>query len=194
MVFQCVRSAIWDAQIERDSLVSLGEHGRRVLSKLSRAQEVLVEQYGRDVSNKELADHLGMSEQEVIEWKQFRRRGYVESIQALALRAGGENGAIGEDHFDFVGLYQQAHDKELVGDVQLSQAVQEALGTSLTSRQREVVQLRYAFDGNVGPGRSQDLVAEMLGVRRESVRDVEMAAKRRLHPVLVSWFEEEEVA
>ncbi|HQD80868.1 MAG TPA: sigma-70 family RNA polymerase sigma factor [Bacillota bacterium] len=54
--------------------------------------------------------------------------------------------------------------------------------TTLTQRQRQVLELRYGFDRD-GEGRTLDEVGQILGVTRERIRQIEDKALRRLrHP------------
>ncbi len=59
------------------------------------------------------------------------------------------------------------------------------MGTAITRRQNEVLQLRYGFDEGGSSVRTKRAVAELLGVTDESVGQVERAAIKRLSTVLL---------
>ena len=54
----------------------------------------------------------------------------------------------------------------------------------ITSRQREVLELHYSFDGVATAPRTKEMVADMLGMAQQNINKSERSAMKRLYKVL----------
>jgi len=86
-----------------------------------------------------------------------------------------------EDRLDFWRLFAEAVIAENGRQAEYEQAIQQALETVLTVRQREVVQMRYGLDG---PAYTQPDAAKVLGISAKGVHIAERRAKDRLRQAL----------
>jgi RNA polymerase primary sigma factor len=128
----------------------------------------LVEEIGREPSQKELAEALG--------WKEEKVK-IIQNLPRIALSLDMPTGVeedsyLGESIEDIDGLSPpDGATKEVMGE-QLREAV-----SSLTPREARVIELRFGQD------RTLEEVGEIFGLTRERIRQIQVEALRKLrHP------------
>lgn len=173
-----VRHAIWEALRSHDRMIRLPVHVHKAVSWMERRKSELLAALDHEPSSVELARGMEMSEEELLELERSNRCQEVASIQALVVETKGE------DYLNFVSLFEAAVAEQAHREP-FEEMVRQAMETAITRRQREVLQLRYGFNEGGGSVRTKRAVAEMLGVAEGSVGQVERAAIKRLHMVLL---------
>jgi RNA polymerase sigma factor (sigma-70 family) len=175
---RCIGHAIWRALRRCDRLVHAPERSVDALARLRQVKRRLVVRFDREPTGEELAAEMGISVRQVRDLLALYEQGRVESLQGLLQ----EDDA--EDRHDFARLYEAAVAAETARQRELEQAVQQALETALTPRQREVMSLRYGLDGETGCVRTITDVAALCGLAYRGVESTEYRAKVRLRQVL----------
>lgn len=146
-------------------------HIQEMLAKYKRASFDLWQQLGREPSESDIAEHLGIPLAKIKEIRQH-------SVGTISI-----NDGFGDDDNE-VGEYITAASKEspdnLIRQMDMKKAIEEAL-SSLTKREAEVLRLKYGLiDGKV---RTLEQTGEMFNITRERVRQIESKALRKLrHP------------
>ncbi len=173
-----VRSRMLHALAEMNGTVRVCWRGRKAVVQVSEAQKELRLVLGREPLYPELAARLGWTLQrlvEVMEWWQCER---VESLQGL-LQEDEQ-----EDRRDFVSLFRASLHDEESRSFELGQAVQQALDTVLTDRQRETVSARYGFGDGIAQEGSYPEIASEFGISAASVQVTDVRARKRLQAAL----------
>jgi RNA polymerase primary sigma factor len=151
-------------------LVRLPVHVSDDLRRLRKARSDLSSALGRSPTSGEVAEEMG------VPLRKVRRLGRWEH-RVLSLNA--PVGDEGESELaDLVPDRDTPAMEETVARHQLRERMQDMLGKRLRPREREVLRMRFGLDGS----QEQTLkeVAEVLGVTRERVRQIEARALRRL--------------
>jgi RNA polymerase primary sigma factor len=167
-----VRKAVM-AAIDHARTIRLPSHVVERIRKLSAVQRQLVQELGRQPTGEELALRSGMTVEKVRE---------IEHINQEAMSL--EHGLGEEDDFSLdAALEDQAvvAPAEAAGRTMLSEALREAL-SELSPREREVVRLRFGLDD--GRARTLQEVANVVGLTREGIRQVETKALASLRSLM----------
>ena len=149
-----------------------GPHGGEIINKLVRTSRRLLQELGREPTDEEIAEEMGVIPERVRE------------IIKVAQNPISLETPIGEEEDSLLGDFVE--DKEAIAPsdatslTMLRYDVGAVLDT-LTPRERRVLQLRFGLiDGHQ---RTLEEVGKRIGVTRERVRQVEVNALRKLrHP------------
>lgn len=174
----CIRSAVFQALINRDRAVRLPQRVQLRLSRMRQVERQLRLKLGRDPQFSEVAQAMGIEEARLRESVQAEER-EVASLQGLLVEADME------DKYDFVSLFASTVAAEPAREESLRQAMQQALVSALPQRQREVIELRYGLGEESSRPHSQDEVAAVLGMFQTCVSRSEQRAMKRLRQVLM---------
>ncbi len=168
-----IRQAISRAVADKGRAIRLPVYVNTALNRVRRERQRLVQELGRDPTEQELADVLGMD---------------VERLQELEAAPGAPISLelpVGEDEEQELGDVL-ADDtgpspEELATTFTMKKEVQDVLDDVLTPRERMVLQLRFGlFNGQTFP---LEQVGRRLGITRERVRQIEAGALAKLrHP------------
>jgi RNA polymerase primary sigma factor len=164
-----IKHAIRRALADQGRPIRLPAAMRAILARLRSTHAQLMQQFGREPTDAELASKLGISQRQVAE--------VLPLLQApLSLED-----TVGED--DSVTLEElipdpQAVDVEELVTEHLAGDYIRATLADLAPREQQVLTLRYGLDD--GRFRSLDEVGALLGLRREQVRLIEGHALRKL--------------
>jgi RNA polymerase primary sigma factor len=165
-----IRQGILRAIANQARTVRLPAHVSEKLSRLWRTRERLASQLHRRPTDQELAEQMGVSPREV-------RRLIRSERDVLSL-----NTPVGEDGDSELGDFVPDQDtptmEETFAHHELQEKVQDIMAARLPPREHKVLRLRFGLDG--GQTRTLAQVAEVLGITRERVRQIEARALRRL--------------
>jgi RNA polymerase primary sigma factor len=165
-----IRQAISRAVADKGRAIRLPVYVNTALNRVRRERQRLVQEWGREPSEAELADALSMD---------------VERLHELEAAPGTPISLelpVGEDEEQELGdvLADEASTspEEAATVRTMKQEVQEVLEDVLTSRERLVLQLRFGL----GNGHTYPLeqVGRQLGITRERVRQIEAGALAKL--------------
>ncbi len=172
---RCIRDAILQAVYYRDRQVRFSMRTEQALAHLSYMQSQLASLLGRDPSLEELAEALSLDQEKVEELLALGEQGQVESLHLLL------DEDEQEERSDFVTLFGASVVAEDARQVHLAQAVHQAAEAALSTNEREVLRLRYGFDGECHLQRE---AAVVLGMMPNSIQRIERRAKARLREQL----------
>jgi RNA polymerase primary sigma factor len=169
-----IRQAISRAVADKGRAIRLPVYVNTALNRVRRERQRLVQEMGREPSELELADALGMD---------------VERLHELEAAPGTPISLelpVGEDEEQELGdvLADEASTspEEAATTRTMKQEVQDVLEDVLTPRERLVLQLRFGL-GNTGHTFPLEQVGRQLGITRERVRQIEAGALAKLrHP------------
>jgi len=167
-----IRHFINRALSDRTRTIRLPAHVTEVLRKISRQSQKLRQALGREPTTRELAEGVGVSDEFVIALSLISR-------EPLSLETP-------------VGESEGTHFGDLIKDLKIpapeNQAAQILLRekllqvlTTLDERERHVLSLRYGMTD--GRKRTLEEIAQVFGVTRERIRQIESKAIRKMrHP------------
>ncbi|MDR2266650.1 MAG: RNA polymerase sigma factor RpoD [Christensenellaceae bacterium] len=167
-----IRQAITRSIADQARTIRIPVHMVETINKLIKVQRVLMQQLGREPSQSEIADAMGISESRVME------------IQKIAQDPVSLETPIGEEddsHLgDFIEDTNATAPMETAESKMLKDQVEEILNT-LAPREAMVLILRYGLRDN--RPRTLEEVGKVFNVTRERIRQIEAKALRRLkHP------------
>jgi len=167
-----IRHFINRALTERTRTIRIPVHVNDVLRKLARQSEEMRQSLGREPTEKELAEEVGLSEEIVTTFLKIAK-------EPLSLET-----PIGESEDLYLG--------DLIKDLNilepddqaskslLRERLLEVLGT-LADNERQVLSMRYGIKD--GYRRTLEEIAKVFGVTRERIRQIESKALRKMrHP------------
>ena len=167
-----IRQAITRAIADQARTIRIPVHMVETIHKLSRVSKQLMQELGRDPSNAEIAERMGITEQRVCE------------IQKIAQDPVSLESPVGEEDeskiSDFVEDDSMLSPTESAAhDILKAQLM--AVIETLTPREQKVIRLRYGLDDN--HSRTLEEVGKEFNVTRERIRQIEAKALRKLrHP------------
>jgi RNA polymerase primary sigma factor len=168
-----IRQAVNRAATEQSRLIHLPEHVAARLRKVRRVAAQLSQENGVDPLPEQIAEAAHIDLDEVIHLLSL-----IE--QPVSLDAPIDD----EDHYSLADTLEDLAAPapvETASQHLLSEELHQAL-MFLTSRERTVIALRYG----IGDGRSRTLleVGKELGISRERVRQIEVAALKKMRPYI----------
>ena len=171
-----IRQAITRALAEHARTIRLPILMGQALTKVRDASERLTQRLGREPTESELADDLGITISQLAEM--LRTSAAPVSLET----------PVGEEDSDLLGdLLPDVNaipPEERVFEQTLKEEASHALAKALTPRERLVLELRFGLgDGHVYP---LDAIGEQLGITRERVRQIENEALRKLRTSLAT--------
>ncbi len=169
-----IRQAITRSIAEQSRTIRLPVHTHEKLAKSARIRRDLHLQLGREPTDREIADELGITEGQMIELNQAAR-----TPISLETPIGDE----GDSSFgDLIPDEDAAEPLEAAANTMLVEHLNSALG-KLDAREQEVLRLRYGIDGEAP--RTLEQIGERFQLTRERIRQIEWKALRKLrHPRL----------
>jgi RNA polymerase primary sigma factor len=162
-----IRQSITRALSQKSRIIRLPLHMSDKIRRINAARESLRQELGRKPTHQELGDRVDLLPSEV--------RDTLEAIpQTIALEQQvHEDSEFGE----FLEDDTSPNPEEAMHALAQKQAVKQALD-ELEGRERTILQLRYGLDG--GSPRTLQQVAEIMGLSRERIRQIQLKALRRL--------------
>ena len=167
-----IRQSITRAIADQARTIRIPVHMVETIHRLSRISKQLMQELGRDPTNAEIAERMGISENKVIE------------IQKIAQDPVSLESPVGEEDESRISDFVEDESIKSPTD----NAAQDILKTqllqvieTLTPREQKVIRLRYGLDDN--HPRTLEEVGKEFNVTRERIRQIEAKALRKLrHP------------
>ncbi len=164
-----IRQAVTRAIADHSRTVRLPAHVVDSLYRLRRAENSLSVELGRDATEEELAERLGVKPEET-----RRLREVSQPISSINARIGDEDGS---EMGDLMPDERSGDDYARVEVGQWERALVEAV-RSLPEREAKVLKMRHGLDGQ--DIRTLREVSEVLGISQERARQVEIKALRTI--------------
>jgi len=167
-----IRQSITRAIADQARTIRIPVHMVETIHRLSRVSKQLMQELGRDATNAEIAERMGISENKVVE------------IQKIAQDPVSLESPVGEEDESKISDFVEDESIKSPTDstaqdilkAQLLQVIE-----TLTPREQKVIRLRYGLDDN--HARTLEEVGKEFNVTRERIRQIEAKALRKLrHP------------
>jgi RNA polymerase primary sigma factor len=167
-----IRQAITRAIADQARTIRVPVHMVETINKLIRVSRRMLQELGRDPSDEEIGEELGVTPERVREIRKI-------SQDPVSLET-----PVGEEEdsslADFVEDKEATPPSEAATQTMLHAQMEDLLDT-LTPRERRVLQLRFGLAD--GHQRTLEEVGKRFGVTRERIRQIEAKALRKLrHP------------
>ena len=164
-----IRQAITRAIADQARTIRVPVHMVETINKLNRISRQLLQEKGRDATNEELAEAMGVTPAKVIEVKKIAQ-------DPISLET-----PIGDKEDSHLGDFIEDHDAiapdEAAGSILLREQIDELLNL-LTDRERQVLELRFGLRD--GKTRTLEEVGKYFAVTRERIRQIEGKALTKL--------------
>ncbi len=167
-----IRQAVTRAVADHARTVRLPSHVVDSLFKLRRAENTLSIEFGRDATEEELAERLGIKPKEA-----RRLREVGQPIGSLDVRVGRDAAEEGAALGDLLSDESSDDDYAQVEIGHWEGTLHEAV-RSLPDREARVLEMRHGLDGNKTHTLRE--VSEELGISQERARQVEIKALRTI--------------
>jgi RNA polymerase primary sigma factor len=168
-----IKQSIKRALANQSKTIRLPVHLVDKISKMKRAGHKLSERLGREPTDQELADVLGIP------------RAKVAQLRTISIRPASLDAPIGDDDAtefsEIVGDENALTPFELLRDKTLRQEVRDIL-EELEPREAEILNLRFGLDGN--KPKTLEEVGRKFKVTRERVRQIQNIALTKLRRVM----------
>ncbi|MBQ9901928.1 MAG: RNA polymerase sigma factor RpoD [Clostridia bacterium] len=167
-----IRQAVSRAIADQARTIRIPVHMVENINRVKKAQAHLLNEYGKDPTNAEVAQYAGIPEEKVVEILRVS-----QDIVSLEAPIGDE----GESHFgDTIKDDTQEDPEDAASSSMLKEQLNKALYT-LTPREMAVLKLRYGLED--GKNHTLEQVGAEFNVTRERIRQIETKALRKLrHP------------
>ena len=167
-----IRQAITRAIADQARTIRIPVHMVETINKLMRVQRQLLQELGREPTEEEIAEEMGLTVERVRE------------ILKIAQEPVSLETPIGEEEDSHLGDFIQDENvpvpAEAAARMLLKEQLDEVLDT-LTEREQKVLRLRFGM--NDGRARTLEEVGKEFDVTRERIRQIEAKALRKLrHP------------
>ena len=168
-----IRQAVTRAIADKARTIRLPVHMGEAITRLNQVNQRLTQQLGREPTENELAEALGVNVNKV---REAQKAAHIPT--SLEAPIGEEDES---ELADLVADETSQQPEEAVYEMLLKRETQDALGQVLTPREQLVLELRFGLgNGHVYP---LEKIGEVLGITRERVRQIEAKALEKLrHP------------
>ncbi len=164
-----IRQAITRAIADQARTIRIPVHMVETLHRLARAQRQLLQEYGREPTEEELAKEMNLSVAKIREIMKVS-----QDPISLEMPVGEEE----DTHLgDFIEDENTLSPDTAAAQKMLSEQMDEILST-LSDRDRAVIEMRYGLKN--GKQRTLEEVGQEFGITRERIRQIEAKALRRL--------------
>lgn len=167
-----IRQAITRAIADQARTIRIPVHMVETINKLTKTKRILLQELGREPSDQEVAERMGVTEAKVIEISKI-------SQDPVSLET-----PIGEEEDSHLGDFLPDENSPEPSDAASLVLMKEQLNAvldHLTDREKRVLQLRFGLDD--GRQRTLEEVGHEFNVTRERIRQIEAKALRKLrHP------------
>jgi RNA polymerase primary sigma factor len=164
-----IRQAISRAMADQARTIRIPVHMVEVINKLGRLKRELLQDLGREPTPQELATEMDITAEAVLEIQQYAREP-ISLDQTIGEEGDSQLGDFIEDSEAVVAV-------DAVSFILLQDHLQSVLAT-LSEREAGIVRLRFGLtDGKL---RTLDQIAQVYGITRERIRQIEVKAMAKL--------------
>ena len=164
-----IRQAITRAIADQARTIRVPVHMVETINKLNRISRQLLQEKGREATNEELAEAMGISVEKIREVKKIAQ----DPISLETPIGEKEDSQLG----DFIEDHETVAPDDAAGSILLREQIEELL-QSLTDRERQVLELRFGLKD--GKTRTLEEVGKYFDVTRERIRQIEGKALVKL--------------
>lgn len=164
-----IRQAITRAIADQARTIRVPVHMVETINKLNRISRQLLQEKGREATNEELAEAMGISVEKIREVKKIAQ----DPISLETPIGEKEDSHLG----DFIEDHETVAPDDAAGSILLREQIEELL-QSLTDRERQVLELRFGLKD--GKTRTLEEVGKYFDVTRERIRQIEGKALIKL--------------
>lgn len=164
-----IRQAITRAIADQARSIRVPVHMVETINKLNRISRQLLQEKGREATNEELAEAMGISVEKIREVKKIAQ----DPISLETPIGEKEDSHLG----DFIEDHETVAPDDAAGSILLREQIEELL-QSLTDRERQVLELRFGLKD--GKTRTLEEVGKYFDVTRERIRQIEGKALVKL--------------
>ena len=168
-----IKQSIKRALANQSKTIRLPVHLVDKIAKLRRVSVQMTEELGREPSDEELAEEVGMASSK------------VAALKSAAIRPTSLDQPLNEEDStslgDIIGDEEASDPYEVLRDKDLCGEVGDLLGV-LDDRERKIINSRFGLDGQ--KLKTLEEVGEKFGVTRERIRQVQNIALRKLRKAL----------
>jgi RNA polymerase primary sigma factor len=168
-----IKQSIKRALANQSKTIRLPVHLVDKISKIRRVSAQMSEELGREPSDDELAEEIGMSSAK------------VSALKTAAIRPASLDAPVGDDDStefgELVGDAEAQDPFELLRDKDLRDEVGDLLDV-LDERERKIINSRFGLDG--GKPKTLEEVGEKFGVTRERIRQLQNIALHKMRRAL----------
>ena len=164
-----IRQAITRAIADQARTIRVPVHMVETINKLNRISRQLHQEKGREATNEELAEAMGISVEKIREVKKIAQ----DPISLETPIGEKEDSHLG----DFIEDHETVAPDDAAGSILLREQIEELL-QSLTDRERQVLELRFGLKD--GKTRTLEEVGKYFDVTRERIRQIEGKALVKL--------------
>ena len=164
-----ISQAITSAIAELALTIRVPVHMVETINKLNRISRQLLQEKGREATNEELAEAMGISVEKIREVKNIAQ----DPISLETPIGEKEDSHLG----DFIEDHETVAPDDAAGSILLREQIEELL-QSLTDRERQVLELRFGLKD--GKTRTLEEVGKYFDVTRERIRQIEGKALVKL--------------
>lgn len=164
-----IRQAITRAIADQARTIRVPVHMVETINKLNRISRKLLQEKGREATNEELAEAMGISVEKIREVKKIAQ----DPISLETPIGEKEDSHLG----DFIEDHETVAPDDAAGSILLREQIEELL-QSLTDRERQVLELRFGLKD--GKTRTLEEVGKYFDVTRERIRQIEGKALVKL--------------
>ena len=164
-----IRQAVSRAVADQSRTIRIPVHMNEVINKLIGVKRKLTQEYGRDVTNEEIAKEMDISPERV-----------AEILKITMIPMSLETPIAGDDDStinDFIPDHKTMPTADMASYLLLKEQIEEVLD-GLSEREHRVLQLRFGLED--GQNRTLEEVGLVFGVTRERIRQIEAKALRKL--------------
>ena len=164
-----IRQAITRAIADQARTIRIPVHMVETIHRLSRVSKQLMQELGRDATNAEIAERMGITESRVVEIQKS-----AQDPVSLESPVGEEDESKISDFVEDESI--KSPTESTAQDILKTQLLQ--VIETLTPREQKVIRLRYGLDDN--HARTLEEVGKEFNVTRERIRQIEAKALRKL--------------
>jgi len=169
-----IRQGVRRALANQSRTIRVPVHQADKLTRMRRVADQLTAELGREASDEEIAEEVGLTPQKVAALRSSAIR-----PSSLDARIGHENGDTGFG--DLIADESAEDPSEVLRDKDMREGIS-ALFKALTPRERDIIKMRYGLTGR--PEKTLEEIGEKLGVTRERIRQIQMGALGKMRRAL----------
>ncbi len=168
-----IKQAIKRALANQGKTIRLPVHLVDKISRMRRVAAQLEDAFGREATDEELADELGITATRVAQWR------------SAAIRPAQLDAPVGDDESnslkDIVPDEKQTSPYRELEDKTIRDMLEKMIGT-LDAREQNILRKRFGYDG--GEGLTLEEIGQEYGVTRERIRQIEAVALKKLRRMI----------